>query len=187
MEEPMAQATIASIPQNLTVQQAATAISRLINSNPRTPWLGEIEAIVARVGSPDAAAMSPPHAALYQEWRDLIDKHIRDFENPDEAGMTPAEIEADEARMSASIDTIDALKASIFAVPARTWSDVMLYAQAACWEYWAGIDPEGREMRSGLDDGPQSDHADSVALAKLLEAIFTVAGVGHFATGGRRS
>jgi len=176
----MAQANHASTPQNLTVQQAAVAIVRLINSTPRTPWPSEIEAMVARVVSSDPAAMSPAHAEHYQEWRRLIDHHMRVFGDPDEDGKTMAEIDAEQARMSAHMQIIDALKARIFAVPARTWGDVMLYARACCWEYWAAIDPEGPDARRWLDDGPQCDHDDAIALAKLLEAIFSVAGIGRF-------
>jgi len=44
----MPQATPASIPQNLSVQEAAAAIVQLINTTPRTPWPEEIEAIIAK-------------------------------------------------------------------------------------------------------------------------------------------
>jgi hypothetical protein len=125
--------------------------------------------------------MSPAHAAHYRELRRLIDEHMREFENRDQTGMTMAESDADDARMSAHTSVIDALVERIFAVPARTWGDVMLYAQACSWEYWAGADPEGPSMRRWLDDGPQCDHDDSIALAKLLEATFSVAGIGQFA------
>ena len=173
-----------------TVREAAAAIVQLINASPRSPRQEEIEAILSRIGTATpsgAPPMSPAHAEHMREWRTLIDEHMREFENVDEAGMTPAEIDADDARMSAHIEVVDALQARIFAVPARTWGDVALYAQAACWEYWSGMDAEGPDARRWLDDGPQCDHDDSIALAKLLEAIFTVAGLGGFGKAGVRS
>lgn len=176
----MPQATPASIPQNLSIQQAANAIVALVNSSPRSPWPSEIEAIVARIGSPGPAAMSPVHAEHYREWRNLIAAHMRKFGKPDHTGMTEAEMEADDARMSAHMRIVDALTARIFAVPARTWGDVMLYAQACFWQYWAGFDPEGPEAQSQLEGGPHSDDHGK-ALVKLIEAIFTVAGIGQFA------
>lgn len=172
-----------------SVQQAATEIVALVNSSPRTPWPEEIAAIIAKAvpGAAPMPPMSPAHAAHYAEWRRLIDEHMREFGPGSQDGMTVAEAEADDARMSAHSKVIDALKARILSVPAKTWGDVVLYAQACSWEYWCGADPEGPDMRRWLEDGPQCDHDESVDLAKLLEAIFTVAGVGVFANGGLRS
>jgi hypothetical protein len=68
-----------------------------------------------------APAMSPAHAEHYLEWRRLLAEHVREFENVDETGMTPEEIEADEARMGSHMGVIDLLIERIFDVPARTW------------------------------------------------------------------
>jgi len=129
-------------------------------------------------------AMSPAHAAHYREWRRLIDHHMREFENFDEAGMTPEQIKAEEARMGAHMDVITHLMMKIREVPARTWGDVALYAQAFCWQYWPGTDAEGPKMQSQLEGGPSSEIEDC-DLAELLGAIFTVAGIGQFAEGRR--
>ena len=48
------------------------------------------------------------------------------------------------------------------------------------WQYWPGVDFEDAEARSQLEGGPSSEIEDD-DLAKLLEAIFSVAGVGQFA------
>jgi hypothetical protein len=61
--------------------------------------------------------------------------------------MTKAEIEAEEARMGEHMEVINAFSTSIFEVPARTWGDVMLYAQVCFWRHWAGVDPEGDEAQ----------------------------------------
>jgi hypothetical protein len=130
--------------------------------------------------------MSPAHAEHFREWRRVIDQHMREFANPDEAGKTRAEIEAEEARMGAHMDVITNLIMRIYAVPARTWGDVALYAQAFVWCYWPGLDLHGPEAQSQLEGGPSSEIEDH-DIAKLLEAVFAVAGIGHFAEGGRHA
>src|SRR5262245_48916723 len=59
----MAQAIQASIPQPTSIQQAAAAIVRLINSSPRSPRQEEIEAILVRV-EPLAQNEAPPISGL---------------------------------------------------------------------------------------------------------------------------
>jgi hypothetical protein len=127
----------------------------------------------------NASAMSPAHAAHYREWRHLIEQHMREFERDNEVSMTKAEIEANEKRVGAHMGVISDLVLRIFAVPARTWGDVMLYAQAFAWQYWPGVDPEA-EARSQMEGGPMNEIEDD-DLARLLSAIFTAAGVGQFA------
>ena len=141
-----------------------------------------IEAVLQFPGATSMTGMSPAHAANYGEWRDLIDQHMREFEDHDETGMTPAEIEAEEARMNAHLETIDALALRAFAMPARTWGDVVLLAQVCLWCHAPGADPEAPGGSSDLKDSFSClGEMPDLALAKLLEAIFTVAGVGEFA------
>ena len=141
-----------------------------------------VEAVLQFPGATSIAAMSPAHAAHYQEWRTLIDTHIREFENIDQTGWTKVEIDAEEVRNEAHTRIVDAMSKRILDVPARTWGDVALYAQVCMWEYWAGTDPESAEARCCLlGQEPPSEPEETNALGKLLEAIFTVAGVGQFA------
>jgi len=138
-----------------------------------------IEAVL-QLGGADPCALSPAHAEHQREWDDLIKQFLRDFPDHEQAGMTKAEIEADEARMAKSMDVISALMGRIFAVPARTWGDVMLYARTFMWRYWPGVDLDGPEVLSQLESGPMCQIEDE-DIAKLLGAIFTIAGIGHFA------
>jgi hypothetical protein len=125
------------------------------------------------------AAMSPMHAAHYWEWRTLIDTHMLQFGAIADEAMPSDAAKAEEARMAEHMEIIDELAARIFSVPARTWGDVALYAEVASWMHWSGIDPEGAEAPAQLDAGPMSrGRAPDAALAKLLLAIFSVAGVG---------
>jgi hypothetical protein len=132
-----------------------------------------VDAVLRFGGSGNALAMSPAHAAHYSEWRRLIEEHLREFPDRGEAGMTKAEVEDDEARLSAHMDIIGALQTRIFAVPAQTWGDVMLYAEVFWWHYWAGVDLEGPDAQSQLEGGPMSIVRDE-DLAKLLGAIVRV-------------
>jgi hypothetical protein len=77
--------------------------------------------------------------------------------------------------MSAHMEKIDALADRILAMPARTWGDVMLYAQVLFWKNWPGIDPEGADALPQMRAGPMSQGEEiDRALARLLEAIFVL-------------
>ena len=131
----------------------------------------------------DRAVMSPAHAAHYQEWRGLIDQHMREFENVDEAGGITEESEAEEARMAAHMETIDAVADKILDEPVQTWEDLLSCAEVAFWYQWAGIDPEGPHARGQMEAGPMSGgEAIDQAVAKVLKGIFSLAGVGQFAS-----
>jgi hypothetical protein len=159
-----------------TVQQAAAEIVALINSRPGTPREAEIAAIIGRIGTDAAAAMSPAHAALYREWRDLIETHVREFGGDDPP--SEAEVEALEARMAEHMDVIFALTDRIHDTPARTWGDVLLFAEVCFWANWPGTDPEGAEAQAEMDAGCHSmGGLCDFSLVKLIEAIFTVAGI----------
>jgi hypothetical protein len=136
-----------------------------------------IEAVLKYRGA-DRLAMSPAHATHHREWRALIDQHRMQFGSVDEA-MPPEAAKAEEKRLADHLDMIDELAARIFTEPARTWGDVLLYAQACFWAHWSGVDPEGAAAPAQLAAGPMSHGAaPDKALAKLLLAIFSVAGVG---------
>jgi hypothetical protein len=143
-----------------------------------------MEAVLQMGGCSRVLVMSPAHAEHYREWRSLIATHVREFENVSEAGKTKAEITADENRMAQHMELINALCGRIFAVPARTWGDVALYAQVAFWQHWPGVDPEGPEASAEMRWGPFGVGGyPAETVAKLLEAIFTVAGIAQFAEG----
>jgi hypothetical protein len=141
-----------------------------------------VEAVLQYRGAqPGAASMSPAHAAHYREWRCLVDHHMREFENPNEEGMSKAEIEAEEARMAAHMEIMESFAHQVFAVPARTWGDVLLLAEICLWFHAPGTDPEAPTASSDLQDSFSCDgEMPDTALAKLLEAVFSVARVGQF-------
>ena len=148
-----------------------------------------IEAVLQYRGTlPGAASMSPAHAAHYCEWRGLIEAHVRKFERSDDAGGgITEESKAEEARMAASMEVIDAVADKILAEPVQTWGDLLPCAEVAFWYQWAGIDPEGPHASGQMAAGPMSGgKAIDQAVAKVLEAIFTVAGIGQFAEPSRR-
>lgn len=141
-----------------------------------------IEAVLQFPRTTSMTAMSPAHAAYYREWRGLIDQHMLEFENADETGMTKAEINAEEDRLAAHMGTIDALARRTFAVPARTWGDVVLLAEVCLWCHAPGTTPDAPAGSSDLQDSFSClGELPDLASAKLLEAIFVVAGVGQFA------
>jgi hypothetical protein len=161
-----------------SLQQAAAAIVALINSKPTSPSEAEIAEILGRVGKGTAAGlpMSPEHAEHYAEWRRLIEVHMREFDGKDPPSH--AEILALEARLGEHMDAINALADRIHATPARTWGDVVLYAEVCFWSHWPGTDPEGANAQAAMAAGPASmGSIHDVDLAKLIEAVFTVAGI----------
>jgi hypothetical protein len=140
-----------------------------------------IEAVLQFGGAAPMTAMSPAHAAHYQEWRRLIDTHVREFGTPDHAVMTAGEIEEEEARMGEHLDRINKLTKKILKVSAQTWADIRLFAELCFWHSWS-IDAEAPDARAQLQCAPASiGELPDLALSKLLGAIFTVAGVGQFA------
>jgi hypothetical protein len=67
-----------------SIADSAEAILALINSKPSTPTREEVEAVLARAfpAASTAAtlpAMSPARAALWREWRERIEAHMREF------------------------------------------------------------------------------------------------------------
>ena len=166
------------------IKEAAAAIVALIHSSPRSPRVEEIEAVIARVGSISPAAMSPTHAAHYAEWRRLIEEHTRAWPPfTSDGGKSEEASEAADARMSAHLGTMDDLALRVFAVPARTWGDVLLFAEVCLWVHHAGIDAEAPQGRAQLHEMGFANCGDATdkALTALLEAVFTVAGIGQFA------
>lgn len=171
-------------PVHSPVQQAAAAIVSLINTSPRSPRQDEIEAVIARVGSVNPAAMSPGHAEHHREWRRLVDEHVRGWPPfACDTSRTAEESEADDAQMTAHLQKMDDLALQVFDAPARTWGDVLLFAEVCLWVHHGGIDAESPQGRAQLHEMGFANCGDMVdkALTALLEAIFTVAGVGQFA------
>jgi hypothetical protein len=141
-----------------------------------------IEAVLQFGGSHSGTASMSAHAVLYQEWRALIQAHLREFGHVDETGMTPDEVKAEEERLAASMATINAMADKILAEPVRAWTDLLPCAEIAFWLQWAGVDPHGPDASGQMDAGPMSDgEAIDQALAKVLKGIFALAGVGQFA------
>ena len=162
-----------------TIQQAAPEIVALINSKPSSPSEAEIAEILGRIGTP-AVPMSPAHAAHYREWRRLIEEHVREFSGPEPETETAAERKAEEERLAAHLKTIDTLAYRILATPARTWGDVVLYAEVAHWEQWLGADPERQEAQRWRDSGLVSvGGLCDQSLIKLIEAILSIAVIGR--------
>jgi hypothetical protein len=143
-----------------------------------------IEAVLRFGGATSMTAMSPAHVQHYREWRRLIEAHVREFEKSDDAsgGRITKASEAEEARMAAHMELINEVADKILAEPVQTWGDLVPRAEVAFWLQWAGIDPQGQEARGQMDAGPMSGgEVIDQAVAKVLEGIFTLAGIGQFA------
>jgi hypothetical protein len=157
-----------------SIQQAAAEILALINSRPSSPSEAEIAAVIGCVGTSALAAMSPEHVVLYREWRALVEENIREFAGDDE-GLSDAEREAEEDRLAAHMDLIFDLAWRILEIPARTWGDVLAYAEVCFWAHWH-VDPQGPDTERWLQGGPHSEgELGNKALAKVLGAVFSLA------------
>jgi hypothetical protein len=158
-----------------SIQQAATEILALINSRPTSPREAEIAAVIGRVGTGALAAMSPQHAELHCEWRALVEENIREFGPDSDEGLSEAEIAAEEDRLAAHMDLIFDLAWRILEAPARTWGDVLAYAEVCFWGHWH-VDPQGPDTERWLQGGPHSEgELGNKALAKVLGAVFSLA------------
>jgi hypothetical protein len=161
-----------------TTQRAAAAIVAMINSRPNTPSAAEIAALLGSVGAAPAP-MSPALAALYQEWRSLIGGHLRQFGDGTEDGLSDEQMDEYEERMAEDLDRIWALVDRIHDTPAQTWGDILLFAEVTFWAHWTGIDPQRADANVYLAEGPWSTGGVcDDTLGKLIEAVFSVAGIG---------
>jgi hypothetical protein len=141
-----------------------------------------IEAVLHfRDPSPQGTAMSPEHAALYREWRGLIEEHMRRFGEAYDAEVEAAQGEQQkslEDRLAADMQVIYDHMYRILETPPRTWGDVLLYAEVAYWAQSPGWDPEGPNPVALSSTGGICDESEE----KLIEAIFSVAGIGRHCT-----
>jgi hypothetical protein len=152
--------------QHLSVQEAAAAIVNLINAKPQTPRQAEIENIIGRVhlnmalvGSVTETAASKARA----EYLSLI-QEIRNHEAR-RKGSTLAEEEANEPVFDGLCDAVSTYeREKIWSTPARTWGDVLLYAEAALYN-------ENGIMASRGDDDA---YIDERSAAELVNAVITV-------------
>ena len=119
----MAQATHASTPQNLSIQQAATEILALVNSSPRTPWPSEIEAIVARVGSPSTSS----DFAIVHRWEAAEAAHY---------AVAIRNGEASDGEHGSANDVLIEATRKIWREPVRGWPDIVARARMALYWKW---------------------------------------------------
>ena len=174
----MSQATLASIPESYSVQEAAAQIVVLINSCPRSPRQDEIEAIIGRVGFSAASASAAAKAA---EWRRALaglrqgfKLHEEEYDRWKAAGRQPSD---EDLNRVADIDVLgDRVESASFAAwkaGAACWADIALFAEIA--RYWTW-DPEDsgleREFQAALQ--PHDTGLDTQALAQLVNAVLTV-------------
>jgi len=148
----MSKATNPSIPQNLTVQEAAAAIVRLINEKPQTPRQDEIATVIARVVATPATLpqLSPEHL----EYRRLV---------AEVEGM-PGGSEAEEEELRLASDRVTALERQIWATPAKTLADVLLRGEIAPYNE--------NDILATLDD-PDAFY-DERSVAQLIKAVVDV-------------
>ena len=168
--------------ENLTTEEAAAQIVRLINESPRSPRPDEIEAVIARVTqttepqsvrvewSREPLARLPALSEEHQAYRRIV-AEIAKF---DEEGWPPgvdgkedeAATEVYEAAIGAVCDTAIALERQIWATPAKTLADVLLRGEIALYN-------ENRIMEAHDDD---DGYHDERSVAQLIRAVVSVLG-----------
>jgi len=167
------------IPQ-LSVQEAAAQVVALINATPRTPWPSEIEAIVARVvSSPDPAPASPRTA----EWRRVLaeeraghEARMQEHRRRKALGEDATEEDLDKiADIEALMDRTQETTLAIWRTGAKTWADVVLFAEVARYWKW---DPEEPELDQNFKVALELDDArlDEQSLAQLVNAVLQLGG-----------
>lgn len=152
--------------QHLSVQEAAAAIVNLINTKPQSPRQAEIEKIIgsvhlnmALVGSVTETAASKNRAEYLSLIQEIRNHEVRT------RGSTMAEEEANEPVLDGLCDAVVAYeREKIWSTPARTWGDVLLYAEAALYN-------ENGIMKSRGDDDA---YIDERSVAELINAAITV-------------
>ena len=154
----MAQAVLASIPQSNSVQEAAAQIVALINASPRSPRVEEIEAVIARV-VPSQETVASDTRLL--EWRETV-----------AAYRAAVEAAVDDAVVGAALNALDTHSRAMWAMPVRTFADLLLRAEIAQeWNTPGKIgDPE--YPRWVLQHKDPS--IDDLALAHVLQAILAL-------------
>jgi hypothetical protein len=185
-----------SIPNHLSVEQAAAEIIRLINAKPTSPRADEIESIIARVeGEPviytcsactHRALDEPQKFANFDEaldddrraWRRLIialEKAIeKSDDNPNDAAL--------EQIKDAAFDRLRAFERAIWSRPARTFADIAFLADLAVYQMWPGYslteefpgnDP--KTIQELIAEGAQCEGGTvDEAISALLKAIRNV-------------
>ena len=152
--------------QPLSVQEAAAAIVNLINTKPQSPRQSEIEKIIGSVQLNMAlvGAVAETNASKTRaEYLSLI-QEIRNHEARSKCS-TLAEEEANEPVFDGLCDAVSTYeREKIWSTPARTWGDVLLYAEAALYN-------ENGIMVSRGDDNA---YIDERSAAELINAVITV-------------
>jgi hypothetical protein len=156
--------------ERLTAAEAATAIVHLINSSPRTPWAGEIEAITARVCPVPASTSLPPNVVAYRSKTQEFYRHSRDVLGP-LAGDAP-EMQAMEEHNAALGRQADVAGGVLLDTPPSIWGDLTGLASIVAHEAGHDLDALGPRRTNDGDPGPKA--AEMLALAVLRLHAMTV-------------
>ena len=122
----------------LTAAEAATAIVHLINTSPRTPWAGEIEAITARVGSAPASMSLPAHVVTYRAKTQEFYLHAKQVLGPLAFDAPDHDIEEERgAELSRQADDAGDV---VLDTPPTTWGDLIGLASIVAHEAGHDLD-----------------------------------------------
>jgi hypothetical protein len=172
----MSQATPASIPQAYSVQEAAGQIVALINSSPRSPRQDEIEAIIAKASTAAVCEKTMQWRAMRARHNAIWAARTREYNRLKSLGENATEAHLDQfGSPDAILDEQTAFALDSWRAGAKTWADVVLFAELALnWSF----DPE-----SPIDAAaykallvPHDTGLDDQSLAQLVNAVLTVAG-----------
>jgi hypothetical protein len=173
----MAQAALASIPQTYSVQEATAQIVALINSSPRSPRPEAIEAIVARiVASPDPDDAPQPSPMADDWWRALAAERAlfaRHSQEHQQRKASEKALERIDSEADAAMDKTSQATHRVWRAGAKTWADVVLFAEIARYWMW---DPEDPDLDAQYNGWLEIDDTglDTQALAQLVKAVLTV-------------
>lgn len=157
--------------ERLTPAQAASQIVALINTRPRTPWLGEIQAIIERVNfgpEPEGSSvLAVKLRALMPPLRVAIMRHCETL------GGTREYLEAE-----VRCDELDAqfhpLCQQLWATPATTLDDLVIRAELA--QYEARDWPAPYQRWPLLSEGSLEERQGCFEFRQLAIAVLQMGG-----------
>ena len=144
----------AMVEHRLTAAEAATAIVHLINTSPRTPWAGEIEAITARVGSvPVSSVPDRSRRRLPCECADVLSAPKR-RDGADEARRTEHDqVYEYDTQLGCQSDVAGEV---VLDTPPTTWGDLIGLASIVAHEAGHDLDALGARRTNDGDPGPKA-------------------------------
>jgi hypothetical protein len=151
--------------ERLTPAEATSQVVALINSRPVSPWPREIEAIIARVGSPSMSASISlsPQVVTFRAKAQAFYRHSKYVMGP----LHPAAPNHDavygyDTELGRQADVAGEV---LLNTPPTTWGDLVELASVVAHEAGHDLDALGERRTSDGDPGPKA--AEMLALAVL--------------------